>query len=218
MSRILIIGGHGKIALLLEPLLTSRGDQVDALIRNPEQIEDVAATGANPVVADIEAMDAEEMAKIFAEHDAIVWSAGAGGGDSKRTYAVDQDAAIRTLEAAKKAGVDRYVMVSYYGAGPNHGISPDDGFYAYARAKATADEAVRNSGLDWTILGPSRLTFDDPTGEIEIGAGAAEVSRGDVAQVVMAVLNDPSTYRTTIEFNNGSTPIRQAIEEFTRKG
>src|SRR5690554_1322921 len=116
MANIILFGGHGKIALLTEPLLVKRGDTVTAVIRNPAQSDAVAATGATPLVADVEQLSVADLAQIIAGHDAVVWSAGAGGGNPARTYAVDQDAAIRTMEAAQLAGVQRYVMVSYFDA------------------------------------------------------------------------------------------------------
>ena len=85
MARIVLIGGHGKVALRLERLLAERGDEVEAIIRNPDHAADVAATGATPVVADIETLDVDGFADLFRGRDAIVWSAGAGGGDPART-------------------------------------------------------------------------------------------------------------------------------------
>src|SRR6478609_6031390 len=114
MARIVLIGGHGKVALRLERLLAARGDEVDAVIRNPAHAAEVAETGANPVVADIETLDVDGLADLLRGHDAVVWSAGAGGGDPKRTYAVDRDAAVRSMAAAEAAGVRRYVMISYF--------------------------------------------------------------------------------------------------------
>ena len=212
MSRVLIIGGHGKVALQLAPLLVARGDEVTAVVRNPEHSAEVAATGATPVAADIEQLDVDGIAALLRGHDAVVWSAGAGGGNPKRTYAVDRDAAIRSMAAAQTAGVPRYVMVSYIGSRPDHGVPEDNPFFAYAEAKAAADEHLRASSLAWTILGPGPLTLDEPTGLIEVAApGQGRVSRGDVAAVVAAVLADDSTIRRTIRFGNGATPIAQAI-------
>ncbi|OBH45044.1 SDR family oxidoreductase [Mycobacterium mantenii] len=211
MARIIVFGGHGKVALQLARDLTQRGDQVSSVFRNPDHSDDVAATGAKPVVADIERLDTNALADLQAGHDAVVFSAGAGGGDPDRTYAVDRDAAIRVIDAAGKAGVKRFVMVSYFGAGPDHGVSQDDPFFAYAEAKAAADAHLRDSELDWTILGPGRLTLDPATGKIVLGRGDGEVSRADVALVAAAALADDSTIRRTIEFNNGDIPIAQAL-------
>ena len=212
MARILIIGGHGRVARLLEPLLAERGDEVTALIRDPAHADDVAATGAVARVADVQALDAHELAAVIAGHDAVVWSAGAGGGDPARTWAVDRDAAIRSMDAAARAGVTRYVMVSYFGAGADHGVPPEDAFFAYAEAKAAADEHLRGSDLDWTIVAPSTLTLDSPTGRIDVEANdSGEVSRADVAAVIAAVLVAPSSIGRTIAFNSGATPIAEAV-------
>ena len=213
MTRILIIGGHGKIALLLAPLLVARGDSVTSVIRNPDHSPAVAATGAAPVVADVETLSAAELATLFKDQHAVVWSAGAGGGNPERTYAVDRDAAIRAIDAATSAGIPRFVMVSYFGASPEHGVPADNSFYAYAEAKAAADAHLEASTLDWTILAPSTLTSDPGTGAIETGEGvtASSVSRADVAAVAAAVLADDATVGRVIPFNTGSTPISEAL-------
>jgi uncharacterized protein YbjT (DUF2867 family) len=118
MARIIVIGGHGKVALQLAGILTGRADAVSSVFRNPDHSDDVAATGAKPVQADIEQLDTIAVARLLAGHDAVVFSAGAGGGNPAGTYAVDRDAAIRVIDAAAQAGVKRFVMVSYFGAGP----------------------------------------------------------------------------------------------------
>jgi len=212
MSRILLIGGHGKVALRLEPILADRGDTVTAVIRNSDHESEVAQTGATPLVADVESFDTAQLTNLLSGNDAVVWTAGAGGGDPQRTWAVDRDAAIRSIDAAAAAGVRRYVMVSYFGAGPDHGVPEDDAFFAYAEAKAAADEHLRRSGLDWTIVAPSGLTLDEPTGRITVGgSGEASVPRGDVAAVIAAVLAEPTTIGRTIEFTGGDTPIDEAV-------
>lgn len=212
MSRNLIIGGHGKVALLLAPLLVARGDEVASVIRNAEHSADVSATGATPVVADVEALSVSELAALVTGFDAVIWSAGAGGGSPTRTYAVDRDAAIRSMDAAAEAGVTRYVMVSYFGASSDHGVPADNPFFAYAEAKAAADDHLRASDLSWTVLGPSALTLDPATGRIDRGAAdSGSVSRADVAAVIAATLIEPGTIGRTIRFNSGEVPIAEAI-------
>lgn len=212
MARIVIFGGHGKVALLLAPLLSARGDEVTAVIRNPDHVDDVRAAGAQPVVFDVEHEDQAAIAALLAGHDAVVWSAGAGGGDAARTRAVDRDAAVRSMDAAADAGVRRYVMVSYFGASRDHGIPADNPFHAYAEAKAAADEHLRSSQLEWTVLGPSALTFDEGTGRIDTASSeSGQVSRANVAQVIAQVLVDDSTAGRTIRFNDGETPIAAAL-------
>ncbi|MWB99613.1 SDR family oxidoreductase [Agromyces seonyuensis] len=212
MAKIAIIGGHGKVALILASMLTARGDEVDAIIRNRDQAPEVAATGANPVIADVETANAAALADLLAGHDAVVWSAGAGGGNPERTYAVDRDAAIRSMDAALAAGVRRYVMVSYFGARVDHGVPPESSFHAYAESKAGADEYLRGTDLDWTVLGPSSLTLDPPTGRIDTDAeSSGSVGRADVADVIAETLRQPLTVGRTIRFNAGSTPIAEAL-------
>ncbi|NIL81968.1 SDR family oxidoreductase [Rhodococcoides kroppenstedtii] len=214
MSRIAIVGGHGKIALKLAKLLTESGHEVSSLIRNPDQTPDIEQAGATAVVADVENQTTEQIAGTIAEHDAVVFAAGAGGGNPDRTYAVDRDAAIRTVDAAQSAEVSRFLLVSYFGAGPDHGVAPDNSFYAYAEAKAEADQHLKNSDLDWTIVAPSSLTDDAGTGSIrtkEQGATGESVSRDDVAAVLAAALDTPSTSRRMIEFDQGDTPIADAL-------
>lgn len=212
MERIVIIGGHGKVALHLAQLLAERGDEATSVIRNPDQAGDIEQAGGTPLVLDVESADIDEMAAAFEGADAIVWSAGAGGGSAERTYAVDRDAAQRAVDAATKAGVRRFVMVSWIGSTPDHGIDPDDSFYAYADAKLAADDHLRASELDWTILGPGTLTLDPPTGRITTAPqGKGEVSRADVAAAAAAVLLQPATIGRFIRFGAGDTLIAEAI-------
>lgn len=213
-DRIAVIGGHGKVARLLLPLLTGAGHEVTAVIRNPGHAADITRPGVTPLVADVERLDVAELAGHLAGHGAVIWSAGAGGGDPARTYAVDRDAAIRSMTAAAEAAVPRYLMVSYFGAGPDHGVPEDNPFFPYAEAKAAADAHLAGTGLSWTILGPSRLVDAPASGLIETdaqGAVPGEVSRADVAAVVLATLHSPATIGRNIRFNSGSTPIPAAL-------
>lgn len=218
MPKVAIIGGHGKVALHLASQLTERGDEVTSLFRNPEHEADVAATGAAPVVLDVEHADTEAIAAALAGHDAVVWSAGAGGGNPDRTVAVDREAAIRSMAAAEQAGASRYLMVSYRGAGRDE-VPADSSFYPYAQAKAAADAHLRSTGLQWTILGPGMLDLEPAAGSIQVDTdgdpalGEISVSREDVAAVVAAALADETTIGQTIEFVGGDQPIAEAVRQ-----
>lgn len=219
MARIALFGGHGKVARATTPLLLAAGHHVGSIIRNPDHAEEIRVLGAAPVLLDIEHADQARLVDALAGYDVAVWSAGAGGGDPRRTYAVDRDAAIASMDSAVAAGVARYVMVSYFGAGPDHGVPQDNAFYAYAESKAAADEHLRDTeALDSVILAPSGLTDDTPTGSIEIAAPgsnveATTVTRADVAAVLAAVVDRTDLGGRTLAFNNGSTPIAQALAE-----
>lgn len=217
MTRIIIIGGHGKIARKVTPMLVEDGHDVTSVIRNPDQAGDLTKLGADPVVADVQRLQEHELEDLLRGHDVVVWAAGAGGGgDADRTYAVDRDAAIRSMDAAAKAGAERYVMVSYFGAAPDHGVPADDPFFAYAEAKAAADLHLESSALKWTILQPSGLTEGPTTGTIDAGAASGEqVSRGNVAAVIRAVVaaEPASVAGLAIQFNDGDTPIPAALRQ-----
>jgi uncharacterized protein YbjT (DUF2867 family) len=102
--------------------------------------------------------------------------------------------------------------VSYFGARRDHGVPADNPFFAYAEAKAAADDHLRASALAWTVLGPSALTLDEPTGRIDVDAETSgSVSRADVAAVVAAALVEEATIGRAIRFNSGRVPIAEAI-------
>lgn len=158
--RIVIAGGHGQIALRLERLLAARGDEAVGVIRNPQQGEDLREAGAEPVVLDLESASVEETAEVLRGADAVVFAAGAGpNSGSARKDTVDRGAAVLFADAAERAGVRRYVVVSSMGADPDN--RGEEVFDIYQRAKGEADAYVRSrSSLDWTILRPGMLTND----------------------------------------------------------
>lgn len=223
-KRVVILGGHGKIALLTTPKLVRAGWSVDSLIRDPGQRDDVAEAGANPVVLDIEQADVDQLAEAFSGAAAIVFAAGAGGGDPARTQAVDREAAVRSMQAAEQAGVPRYVMVSYVRAETDiHRVDPENSFYPYAEAKHHADQHLRSTGLDYTILGPGGLTSEPATGKVLLVDGAGKsaereltgddvaTSRENVAEAILHVLSTDAAARRTFNFYDGETPLEEAL-------
>jgi len=211
MSTIAIAGGHGKIALILGRLLAERGDTVRGLIRNPEQEDDLRAVGVEPVIADLESES--DIASAIRGADAVVFAAGAGpGSGDARKKTVDLGGAVKLVEAAKAEGVSRYLIVSSMGAekAPADGA---EGFGAYLQAKFEADEAVRASGLDYTVVRPGGLTEDPGTGLVTIAekTDRGKVPRADVAAVFVACLDEPGTIGKSFELIGGETPIAEAL-------
>lgn len=211
MSTIAIAGGHGKIALLLGQLLAARGDTVRGLIRKPEQEDDLRALGIEPVICDLESES--DVASAVRGADAVVFAAGAGpGSGDARKKTVDRDGAVKLIEAAKAEGVSRYLIVSSIGAdkAPADG---SEGFGAYLQAKFEADEAVRASGLDYTIVRPGGLTDDPGTGLVSVGEhlDRGQIPRADVAAVFAACLEEPSTIGKSFDLISGDTPIAAAL-------
>jgi uncharacterized protein YbjT (DUF2867 family) len=214
--RVVIAGGHGKIALILERLLAQRGESVAGFIRNPDHAADLQAAGAEALVVDLENAAIDEVASHLDGADAVVFAAGAGpGSGAARKETVDRDAAILLADAAEAAKVSRYVMISSMGADAE---APDDAgdpvFVAYLRAKGAADDNVRaRKALDSTIVRPGLLTNDPGTGRVTIAddTGRGSIPRDDVAAVLLAVLDTHGTSGHTFEVISGDTPIAEAL-------
>ena len=220
--RVVIAGGHGKIALNLEQLLTRRGDSVAGFIRNPDHAADLQAGGAQPLVVDLENASVDDVASHLEGADAVVFAAGAGpGSGAARKETVDRDAAILLADAAEAAKISRYVMISSMGADAD---APDDAgdpvFVAYLRAKGAADDNVRaRKALESTIVRSGHLTDDPGIGRVLIAdsTGRGNIPREDVATVLLAVLDTPGTAGQTFEVISGDTPIADAVTTSTRE-
>ncbi|MER0447645.1 SDR family oxidoreductase [Streptomyces sp. Edi4] len=212
--RIVIAGGHGQIALRLERLLAARGDEVAGIIRKREQADALREAGAEPVVLDLESASVDEVADVLKGADAVVFAAGAGpGSDAARKESVDRAAAVLLADAAQRAGVRRYVIVSSMGADASH--AGDGVFDAYLRAKGAADDAVRSrASLDWTVLRPGSLTNDAGKGLVSLAAstGRGAIPRDDVAAVLAELVDTPATSGLTLELIAGSTPVTVAVK------
>ncbi|MBK8294256.1 MAG: SDR family oxidoreductase [Solirubrobacterales bacterium] len=211
--HVLIAGGHGQIALFLTDLLHERGDQDRPLIRNIDHANDVQWAGGAPVVVDLEATTNEELDLVLTDIDAIVFAAGAGPGSSaERKETVDHQGSTLLVEAAKRVGTKRYVIVSSTGADPDH--EGDELFDAYLRAKGRADRDLAGSGLDFTIIRPVRLTDAEGSRYVSLGGevDSGEISRGDVAGIINEVLRSDNTIGKTFLASSGSTPIENAVQ------
>jgi uncharacterized protein YbjT (DUF2867 family) len=211
--RIVIAGGHGKIALLLSARLAQAGRTPVGLIRASSQAADLANVGAESVVIDLEETTVEELAAVLEGADAVVFAAGAGAGSTaRRKLTVDRDGAILLADAAQTAGVRRMIVISAIAADEFDATS-DDVFQIYLRAKSEADAHVRASALDWTIVRPGSLTDDDPTGLIDVGETVerGSISRADVAAVVHELLDGQLAVHRQVEVVGGSTTVREAL-------
>jgi len=210
--HVLIAGGHGKIALFLTDLLHERGDQVRSLIRNIDHASDVKNAGGAPVVLDLEATTEEELDLVLTDIDAIVFAAGAGPGSSaERKETVDHQGATKLIEAAKRVGTKRYVIVSSTGADPDH--EGDEIFDVYLRAKGEADRDLAESGLDYTIVRPVHLTDIHGSRCVSLGDEVEqnEIQREDVAGILAEVLRSDNTIGKTFQASSGDTSIEEAV-------
>lgn len=206
--RIIIAGGHGKIALRLAERLKPGAV---GLVRNPAHVADVEATGARAVVCDLEQASVDEVTDIVRGADAVVFAAGAGpGSGAARKDTVDRAASALLADAAERAGVRRFIQISSMGAGKPPVPGRDEVWAAYIKAKTEAEEDLRRrDGLAWTILRPGRLTDEPGTGLVRLAPEVppGSVPRDDVAAVIVALLENPGTAGRTLELVSGETPI-----------
>ena len=208
--NVVIVGGHGKIALRLEKLLAERGDSPRGIIRKTEQAADLEEIGAQPIVLDIENVD--DISDALAGADAVVFAAGAGPGSGPaRKRTVDYGGAVKLADACRSQGIRRYVMVSAIGS--NRPETWSDDMRPYQEAKSEADKYLVESGLDYTILRPGGLTDDPGTGKVELGERVdyGPVTREDVAAVIAECLVADNTIGKAFDLLNDGTPIPEAL-------
>jgi uncharacterized protein YbjT (DUF2867 family) len=207
--NVVVLGGHGQIGLRLEKLLAERGDSPRGIIRKTEQAAELEDLGVEPIVLDVENVD--DISDALAGADAVVFAAGAGPGSGPaRKRTVDYGGAVKLVEGALAKGIRRYVQVSSIGS--NHPESWSDQMRPYQEAKAEADQVLRESGLDYTIIRPGGLTDDPGTGKVEVGElDYGQVTRDDVAAVIAECLTIDGTIGKEFDLLNGDTPIREAL-------
>jgi len=208
--NVVIVGGHGKVAMRLAKLLAERGDSPRGIIRHTEQADDLEAIGCEPIVLDIENV---EISDAVAGADAVVFAAGAGAGSGPaRKRTVDYGGAVALADAAAEHQIRRYVMVSAIGA--NRPERWSDQMRPYYEAKAEADKYLTESALDYTIVRPGGLTDDPGTGKVQIAEtieGSGRVTRDDVAAVIAEVLRADNTAGKAFDLLEGDTPIPEAV-------
>ncbi len=216
MSRIVVIGGHGRTGILVVEQLAARGDSVVATIRNPKQMADIVKLGAEPVVLDLDKSTGPDFQKVFRGADAIIFAAGSGTGESS---ALDRTGTVKTVRAAARAGVSRYVTISSIGASTGMRLVGEwatEEMRDYYKQKRAANKALRASTLDWTILEPGELTDDKGTGKVLLSEAAIEtgpIPRADVAATVVAVLAEPKSIGRVFQLVGGSTAIVAAVKK-----
>lgn len=213
--KVVIAGGHGKIALRLTKLLADKGDAVVGIVRNPDHVDDVKQVGGDATVLDLEQATVDEVAAVVDGADAVVFAAGAGpGSGTERKDTVDRGASVLFAGAAEQAGVRRFLQVSAIGLDRADDPDVNEVFAAYLRAKEAADQDVMaRDGLDWTILRPGLLTDDPGTGKVNLAehVGGGVVTRDDVAAVLLALLDRPETAGHVYELVGGDTPVDEAL-------
>ncbi|KAH8780478.1 hypothetical protein BGZ57DRAFT_309870 [Hyaloscypha finlandica] len=244
--RILLLGGHGKVSLLMTPKLLSRSWNVTSVIRNPDQKADILEAGKNGpgridvLVESLEDVKSDEQAKAILEKtkaEWVIWSAGAGGkGGPSRTNAIDRDACIHFIRAALSSStITKFLIVSALSSRRDRAAWWDDESWAMARkineemptyykAKLAADETLtalgeQKKGFGYIVLRPGGLTDDKEVGKISFGKTKARgmVTRGDVAEVAVKLLEKESV-RGWFDLLGGEEETDAAVERVLREG
>jgi uncharacterized protein YbjT (DUF2867 family) len=209
--RIFVVGSTGGVGGRLTGLLTKQGHDVSGLHRSPDSADAVRAAGATPVQGDIAADSVDDFTARLAGHDAVVFCAGAGGGDQVGN--IDGEGPGKIATAAAAAGIQRFVLVSVFMDAWRGDESPGVGFEQYMQAKRVADVSIAATDLDWLIVRPGTLSDDDGTGKINAGTAIryGEISRDDVAAFLAATLLTPSLNRVAVEVTAGDLSVHDAV-------
>jgi uncharacterized protein YbjT (DUF2867 family) len=208
--RVLVIGATGGTGKLLAERLVGHGHQVRGTSRDAERAGSLRELGVEPLVADLEG----DLDHAFTDVDAVAFCAGSGGHTGPdATLRVDLHGAVRTIDLCRDRGIARYVMLSSMAA--DDPLRGRESIRHYLAAKHAADRILEGSGLDATIVRPGGLTDDEPTGHVAVGVprlpDRGHISRADVADVMAACLERPSTIGVTFEVIAGETPIDAAL-------
>ena len=217
MSAVFIVGGAGKVARRLTPLLVERGHRVSSLHRNPEQATGLAELGATPVEGDLAALPVEDLAALMRGHNSVVFSAGAGGAGVDVTRTIDGEGLKKSVDAAKAAGVERMLLVSVFPDALRDG-ERKEGFEIYIEVKKAADAYLVASGLDFAIVRPGTLTEDSGTGRVraDLAIPYGEIPRDDVAAFLAELVDRPDLRRVVVELTGGDTPVAEAAFRLAR--
>lgn len=207
---VLVAGANGDTGSRVVRLLAERGHEARALIRNEAQAPRMEQIGGQPVSGDLERGEVVHLAEGC---EAIFFCAGAGEGSGPaRKETVDYGGAVKLAEAALEQGVQRYIMLSALGVTDPGSWS--EAMKPYYEAKSKADRRLAESGLDYTIVRPGRLTSDPGTGMVDAAPNLGrrgEIPRNDVALSLVECLELPGTVRKSFDLLSGTTPVREAL-------
>lgn len=209
MENILVAGAHGTTGQKIVRILKESKDyEPIAMVREENQVKFFESQNIQTVMANLE----DDLSQAVKNIDKVIFAAGSGG---KKVVEVDQEGAKRLIDASKKAGIKKFVMLSSIGAGhPEKADKLKD----YLKAKHNADEHLQDSGLDYTIVRPGTLNNDQGSGKIKLAKeleSVGEIPREDVAQTLVTSLHDTTAHNGIFEMVSGDVPIDKALESIT---
>lgn len=206
--KVLVIGANGQVGHQLVEKLKDKGHQPVAMVRKEEQVEKFKEKGIDTVLGDLQ----KDFSHVFEGVDSVVFAAGSGGDTgADMTLLIDQEGAIESVDNAEKAGVKHFVMLSSMGA---DAPKEAEQMQHYLYAKHRADEHLKASGLDFTILRPGMLTNDSGTGKVRLfegGTEIAEIPREDVANVLAHIVDTNKPEGKTYYLHEGDTPVEDTL-------
>lgn len=216
MEKILIAGATGQTGKrIIEILNSSQNFNPVAMIRKEEQKQIFDDMGVESILADLEG----DVKPAFKGIDKVIFAAGSGGSTGpEKTTAVDEEGAIKMIDAAKENNVKKFVMLSAMGTD-----NPEDGgdLEHYLRAKKKADDHLRKSGVPFTIVQPGSLSDELGRARVKVAEKLeeyGEIARDDVAFLMVMSLADPLTKNMSFEALEGETPVKQALIELSGIG
>lgn len=211
--KVLVIGANGQIGKqVIELLKASEHHTPIAMVRKEEQVQQFHQLGIQAVLADLEE-SVTELKNVMKDAGAVVFTAGSGGKTGPdKTLTIDLDGAVKSVEAAELAKVDRFVIVSAIQAHNRENWHPP--IKPYFVAKHYADRAVMQSNLKYTIIRPGKLTNEPGTGKVTIASDLERhtISRADVAKVIVEVLEAKNTYFKGFDVISGQNTIENAVK------
>ncbi len=204
-ENVLVAGANGTTGrIIIDLLKNSENYQPIAMVRKQEEKDRFEKENVKTVLADLE----KDVSHAFKNVDKVIFAAGSGG---KNVIGVDQEGAKKLTDAAKNAGAGKFVMLSSMGADDP---SVSDELQDYLKAKHNADEHLKSSGIDYSIVRPGSLTNEGSTGKIQLQEKLnkrGEISRADVAKTLVEVLDNGVKKNQTFEILSGETPIEKAV-------
>jgi uncharacterized protein YbjT (DUF2867 family) len=211
VMNVLVVGATGKTGKLVVELLLEEDHYVAAMVRDKGKLTEMEKMGTKPVLTDLEF----DVGFAVEGMDAVIFAAGSGPGTSPdKTKAVDQEGAIKLIEACEKNAVERFIMLSAKGVDkPEEG---PDKLKTYLHAKKNADDRLIKSNINYTIIRASLLNDKEEKGTVtagkNLGNSLGEISRIDIARIIVNALENPNTYRKVIEVTGGLQPIDEALK------
>lgn len=206
MSKTLIIGASGQIGKMTTKLLLSQQQQVVALVRDKSKLSDLSGSFLTIVEQDLEG----DFSQAFEDCDQVIFAAGSGGNTgADKTILIDLWAATKAVNYAKNHDIKHFIMVSSIGADDPDAIESE--LKPYLVAKHMADEHLKQSGLNYTIIRPGALTDESVSMKISTERPSdrsdAKISRENVANTLVHIATKTFSDNKVFELFDGDKSI-----------